>query len=287
MNDLERYFENNTQRIIHKWMHYFDAYDRHFSRFRGKAPVVLEIGVNYGGSLQMWRNYFGADATIIGTDINPACLVMKDEGFHILLGDQASPAFWDDFKKQFPRIDILIDDGGHTFEQQRVTFECMFEHVDKNGVFLCEDIHTSYLASFGGGFRKPGTFVEYSKGLVDELNSWWSEDEALKVTKLTKACKSIHFYDSIVVLEKGERDAPYDRIMGNGASVHQPYRQPPVPNPSLVGFPEPGSTVAAGDSIANIERAASATGVLPLMRDMFKGMSQKLDAIINQSQKKS
>ena len=53
MNPLERYFRRNHGRLIHKWVHYFDIYDRHFSRFRGRPIVVLEFGVFHGGSLQM------------------------------------------------------------------------------------------------------------------------------------------------------------------------------------------------------------------------------------------
>ncbi len=70
---LEEYFRNNKGRLIHKWNHYFDIYERHFNRFRNKQIVILEIGVSQGGSLQMWKNYFGSSAKIYGIDINPRC----------------------------------------------------------------------------------------------------------------------------------------------------------------------------------------------------------------------
>ena len=60
MNDLRRYFDNNSGRVIHKWEHYFEIYDRHFNSFRNKEIVILEIGIFQGGSLQMWKNYFGS-----------------------------------------------------------------------------------------------------------------------------------------------------------------------------------------------------------------------------------
>ena len=53
MNDLEKYFAKNTGRLIHKWKHYFEIYDRHFSRFRGSNVHVVEFGVSHGGSLRM------------------------------------------------------------------------------------------------------------------------------------------------------------------------------------------------------------------------------------------
>jgi len=67
-NPLEKYFRDN--RLIHKWMHYFDVYHRHFERFRGQPIVLVEFGVSQGGSLQMWRDYFGDQATIYGVDID-------------------------------------------------------------------------------------------------------------------------------------------------------------------------------------------------------------------------
>jgi hypothetical protein len=73
MNPLEKYFRRNSKRLIHKWVHYFEIYDRHFSRFRGKNIVVVEFGVSHGGSLQMWRKYFGRRAWIYGVDIDPRC----------------------------------------------------------------------------------------------------------------------------------------------------------------------------------------------------------------------
>ena len=79
MNDLEIYFKKNTGRLIYKWQHYFEIYDKHFSRFRGKEIVVLEIGVFQGGSLQMWKNYFGPGAKIYGIDIDPRCKNFEEE----------------------------------------------------------------------------------------------------------------------------------------------------------------------------------------------------------------
>jgi hypothetical protein len=64
MNDtgfLHRYFLNNGYLRLHKWMHYFDIYEHHFARFRGKSPTVLEIGVKGGGSLAMWKRGLTCD----------------------------------------------------------------------------------------------------------------------------------------------------------------------------------------------------------------------------------
>ena len=73
------YFNNNQKRLIHKWEHYFDIYETHFSRFRDKSPIILEIGVFHGGSLQMWKNYFGKGCKIYGLDIEPRCKSLEEE----------------------------------------------------------------------------------------------------------------------------------------------------------------------------------------------------------------
>src|SRR6266705_2645761 len=80
VNPISEYFFNNRGRLIHKWHHYFEIYHRHFARFRGRSPVIVEIGVFHGGSLQMWRNYFGPGARTIGIDIDPRCRRLPARG---------------------------------------------------------------------------------------------------------------------------------------------------------------------------------------------------------------
>ena len=126
MNDLEKYFKENTTYSIHKWQHYFDIYDRHFSRFRGTEVNVVEFGVSDGGSLHMWKQYFGPQCKVYGVDINPNCKSLEVEGIKILIGDQQERDFLRTVAATIPRIDILIDDGGHRMLQQINTFEELF-----------------------------------------------------------------------------------------------------------------------------------------------------------------
>lgn len=209
MNDLEVYFNNNKGRMIHKWKHYFEIYDRHFSRFRGTDVHVVEFGVFQGGSLQMWKQYFGPKCRITGIDINPHCKIVEEEQIDIIIGDQEDRRFLKSLVERIPRMDILIDDGGHTMRQQINTFEELFQHVDENGVYLCEDIHTSYWPSFGGGYKKKNSFIEYSKNFIDSINAWHSRQaDKLKVTEFTRSAHSLHYYDSVLVIEKRPVEAP-------------------------------------------------------------------------------
>lgn len=209
-NDLERYFAANTGRRIVKWKHYFEIYDRHFARFRNTDVHLLEIGVSHGGSLRMWKDYFGPRARIWGVDINPHCRALAEPQIEIVIGSQDDRNFLRSLRASVPRIDILIDDGGHTMTQQVTTFEELFAHVTHDGVYLCEDLHTSYWADvYGGGHRRRGTFVEFSKRLIDELHAWHSrEPRRFKISDLTRSIHSLHYYDSVLVIEKRAMSAP-------------------------------------------------------------------------------
>jgi 23S rRNA U2552 (ribose-2'-O)-methylase RlmE/FtsJ len=216
MNDLEIYFNANTGALIHKWKHYFNIYDRHFSRYRGTDVHVLEFGVSHGGSLQMWKTYFGEKCRVFGVDINPHCKALEEERVQILIGDQADRVFLSSLAKQLPRIDILIDDGGHTMEQQIKTFEALFAHVDANGVYLIEDLHTSYRPKFGGGYRRRGSFIEYSKNLIDQIHAWHSrQPKKFAVSDFTRSAYALHYYDSILVIEKRPIEEPHHLRTGN------------------------------------------------------------------------
>ena len=211
---LIEFFETQEHRLIHKWMHYFEVYDRHFAKFRHKPLSMIEFGVWQGGSLQMWKNYFGPQAVIYGVDIDPRCATLGEENITIIRGDQEDRASLRSIKASLPKFDIIIDDGGHTMMQQIVTFEEIFEHLKSGGVYLCEDLHTSYWAGFGGGHRNPNSFIEYSKRLIDQLNAWHSQETGFAVDDFSRNAFSMHYYDSILVIEKRDMVAPNNRMRG-------------------------------------------------------------------------
>jgi len=225
VNDLEKYFSENTGNLIGKWKHYFEIYDRHFSRYRGTDVHIVEIGVYQGGSLQMWKKYFGAKAKIYGIDINPQCKTLEEDQIKILIGNQEDRKFLRSAADTIGRIDILIDDGGHEMEQQINTFEELFPRIDKNGVYLCEDLHTSYWPKYGGGYRKKGTFIEYSKNFIDYINAWRSKQpRRLDVSDFTRSAYSLHYYSSVLVIEKRPIEKPYSTETG---SPRLPEFKPP------------------------------------------------------------
>lgn len=235
-NDLRRYFDNNKGRLLHKWLHYFEIYDHHFNRYRDKPVIILEIGVFHGGSIKLWRDYFGPLAKIYGVDIDPRCKQFEEENVHIFIGDQGDPAFLRRLREEIPRPDILIDDGGHLMHQQIATFQELYPSVADDGIYLCEDLHTSYWPEWGGGVRRPGTFMEFAKQLVDTLHGYYSKDTArFSPTSITRSAHSLHFYDSMLVIEKQRRDMlPRDGRSGS----------PVFEEGSIGSFPTPNFTFA-------------------------------------------
>ena len=215
MNELEQYFEKNDKRLINKYQHYFDVYDKHFSKYKGQEITIVEVGVFQGGSLQMWRSYFGPKAKIWGIDIDPRCKLLEEQNTNIIIGSQEDESFLESIYDITGPIDILIDDGGHTQKQQITTFNILFDKIKNDGVYLCEDVHTSYWLSYGGGSNRMGTFIQFTKKLIDKLNAFHSEENSLQVDSFTRSAKSIHYYDSIVVIEKGIITKPTSKMTGH------------------------------------------------------------------------
>ena len=222
-NPLLDLFMSNSKESIHKWLDYFDIYHRAFNRFRGKPITLLEIGVQNGGSLWMWREYFGPHARIIGTDIDPACKALEKNGFEIWIGDQNDAAFWNQFTAQIPAVDIVLDDGSHDMAHQINTFKTLFPSVSNGGLYLCEDTHTSYFKQHEGGLRREGSFIEFAKDLVDEMHAWYHAPlSEIAHSEIANELHSVSFYDSIVLMEKHGKNPPMALVRGKVSNFENP-----------------------------------------------------------------
>jgi hypothetical protein len=110
-NDVFKAFKNSPYRSI-KISSYFSSYQDVLEKYRNKQIIFVEIGVLNGGSLFMWREYFGPKARIIGIDLNPIAKKWRKDGFKIYIGSQSDPIFWRKFFRQEGKVDIILDDGG-------------------------------------------------------------------------------------------------------------------------------------------------------------------------------
>ncbi len=200
VNPLRAYFDAHTEGPgIWKAHHYFDIYHRHFRKFIGKEVRVLEVGIYSGGSLGMWLEYFGKNCHVYGMDIEKACMSYKSDRIDVFIGDQSDRSFWKRFRHEVPKVDILIDDGGHDPEQQRITLEEMLPHLQPGGVYLCEDIGAKANA-FGG----------YVAGLACRMNAAkaTSTDFGAPVipSEFQASVRSVIQYPYVTVIEKHEHN---------------------------------------------------------------------------------
>jgi SAM-dependent methyltransferase len=211
---LQEIFEQNDGRLVHKWMHYFDIYERHFAPFRHRSPRVLEIGVSHGGSLDLWSTWFGRGTHIIGVDIDPRASTLARPGVEISIGDQGDPAFLDALVADHGPFDIVIDDGSHQPAHQILTLEKLWPATNPGGVFLVEDLHSNYWPEYNGDLHRPDTFIEFVKPLIDDLHAFHSRTEGFEPSTWTRTLGGIHVYDSIVVLDRVDREEPHHRMTG-------------------------------------------------------------------------
>jgi len=188
-NPLRDYFETNKEGPgIFKWVHYFEIYHRHLKQFVGTDVHIMEIGVYSGGSLQMWRQYFGDKCQVFGVDIEAACKVYEADRIKVLIGDQGDRTFWASVRKAVPRLDVLIDDGCHHPEQQIASLEEMLPHLNPGGVYICEDTH-----------GVPNYFTSYVGGIANQTNG-------MRPSRFESAIDSIHIYPCVSVIEKRQTE---------------------------------------------------------------------------------
>ena len=133
-----------------KWEKYFAVYEDIFQKYKNKEITFVEIGVFNGGSLKLWKNYFGPNSRIIGIDLNKECKKFEDKknNIEIFIGNQSDEQFWDNFFDSVGKVDVILDDGGHTNIDQIITATKVIENIKDGGLLATEDTHTSYLKEY-------------------------------------------------------------------------------------------------------------------------------------------
>ena len=206
----------NLKRVSLKCDTYFQTYEEMFNKYVGKKITFVEVGVLQGGSLFMWKEYFGKDARIIGIDLHPNAKQLEKHGFEIFIGSQSDKNFWKDFYSKVGKIDILLDDGGHVNDQQIITLGESVHNINDDGIIVIEDVHTSYLKKFGNPSKY--SFINYSKYLVDVVNSRFPETKIKKNNDFRNKIHSISFYESIVALKINSKKSLESTVLRNNES---------------------------------------------------------------------
>jgi len=218
---FEGLFKNRSGYVSDKWTSYFSIYDTYFYAFKNKKINLLEIGVQNGGSLEVWNQYFKFAKNIIGCDRDLRCkeLKFKFKRIKVVAGDVNKQ----DIRKKILSIakdgfEIIVDDGSHKSDDVISTFLFFYPQLKPGGIYLIEDLHTSYWKNFGGGLLENRTSIQFLKLIVDVINfeSWGMVFKRIKSIKLGyprmqknipvknfNDIESIHFYNSICVIKKG------------------------------------------------------------------------------------
>jgi hypothetical protein len=205
-NRLADIIRSDVTSVVDKWIHYLPIYDRYFSG-RWRQPIrMLEIGVFRGGSLEMWRKYFGPDAVIFGIDINPDCAGLAKEAAQVRIGSQADADFVQSVAAEMGGIDIVLDDGSHVGDHQWASFDVLFPLLSEGGLYVVEDTHTSYWPEWGGGYGRKNTAIGLAKRLMDDQHAWYHN--RAQRTPAKNSVGAIHVHDSIIVIEKQQRSRP-------------------------------------------------------------------------------
>ena len=172
IKSLYELYQEHQGKVSDKWLGYFEAYSHALSSYRDQSVSLLEIGVQNGGSLEIWGKFFSSAEVIMGCDINPACahLQFDDPRIRVVVGDAVQESTKSLILIHSNNFDIVIDDGSHSSADIIRAFFQYFPLIKDGGVFVAEDLHCSYWGEFGGGLYYPYSSIAFFKRLADVIN---------------------------------------------------------------------------------------------------------------------
>ncbi|HEC65034.1 MAG TPA: class I SAM-dependent methyltransferase [bacterium] len=176
---------------------YMPIYEFYVNKWKDKEINLMEIGVSSGASIEMWHEYF-KKANIYGIDIRPETKFEK-ERIEIYIGDQTDEEFLKGVCKD-KQFDIIIDDGGHKMSQQIGSFKILWEYLKSGGLYVIEDLHTSYYNKF---LDLDHTTMDFLLTKLNDLNLSGKREYTIDdLNEYEKTIEFIHFYKSIVFIKK-------------------------------------------------------------------------------------
>lgn len=171
-SSLRKLFSNHTGNASDKWSSYIDAYDDLLNGFRDRKISLLEIGIQNGGSLEIWKKYFTNAQIILGLDLDPRCKDIKFENdkISVVIGDASKLETRDQVCALSPDFDVIIDDGSHKSRHIIESFLLFYPMLVDDGIYIIEDLHCSYWSKFQGGLFNPHSSINFLKLLIDIIN---------------------------------------------------------------------------------------------------------------------
>jgi glycosyltransferase involved in cell wall biosynthesis len=226
---LKKLFAEHSGKVTDKWSIYISEYDRLFQPYRNRSVNLLEIGIQNGGSLEIWAKYFPKAKIILGCDINPDCaqLEFDDPRIALVVADANTDETQQELLQLSSEFDLVIDDGSHHSGDIVRSFARYFPYLNDGGLYIAEDLHCSYWQDFEGGLFQPYSSMAFFKQLADTINyEHWGIDKTR--TELLRSFNqhystlldevalahihSIEFINSICVIRKAKRA---DNILGS------------------------------------------------------------------------
>lgn len=225
---LEQFYAEHSGKVSDRWGLYLVEYERILGGYRDKPVALLEIGLQNGGSLEIWARFFSKARQLVGCDINPDCarLVYEDPRIHVVVGDANSDVTEAKVLRYAPTFDVVIDDGSHNSSDIVKSFARYFPHLAQGGIFVVEDLHCSYWEEYEGGlfdpfsaislFKRLADIVNYehwgvAKSRSDVLSGFFSKYDCELDEAALERIHSIEFVNSMCVIRK---DAPEKNSLG-------------------------------------------------------------------------
>lgn len=171
-SSLRDTFRHHQGNVTDKWSFYLEEWDQIFDPIRHTTRNILEIGVRNGGSLDIWSSYFTNVENVIGCDIEEKCKEIRfpSQKIHVVIGDINVESTKKEISKFSDQWNIIIDDGSHHSDDTIKSFMNYFPLLADNGIYIIEDLHTSYWLEFNGGLNNPRSSMAFFKRLTDILN---------------------------------------------------------------------------------------------------------------------
>ncbi|EDK72381.1 conserved hypothetical protein [candidate division TM7 genomosp. GTL1] len=219
-DSLRQLYEVHTGKVSDKWEIYLEEYGRILEQYRDNPVRLLEIGIQNGGSLEIWPKYLPNAIKFIGCDINPDCAKLRyaDPRTRVIVGNANTTDTYTAIIGESATFDVIIDDGSHSSGDIIKSFCLYFPVLVEGGTFIVEDLHCSYWKEFEGGLFDPYSSISFFKLLADILNyEHWGIDTLdrlglLKGILSHYGCtipaeslaqmRSIEFINSICVIRK-------------------------------------------------------------------------------------
>lgn len=255
MKSIKTLHQEHQGKVSDRWASYLSAYDRLFASYQAQPVSLLEIGIQNGGSLELWGKYFPQAKILVGCDINPdcSCLTYTDPRINVVVGNANTDTTEQAVLAQSAQYDLIIDDGSHMSADIVQSFVRYFRHLTQGGMFVAEDLHCSYWQSFEGGLYYPYSSIAFFKRLADIINHehWGIECNRTQLlqgfaehfaVEFDESCladiHSIEFLNSLCVVHKrpaalnmlGERcvAGQLELVVSGHNNVHGQFSQAPA-----------------------------------------------------------